>query len=54
MRLSKLQKLDHSAIDKCAIVFVPSLAVEKEEILAFFNTIEQFTKKRSIQYGFYK
>jgi hypothetical protein len=32
MRLSKLQKLHPSAIDKCAMVFVRSLAVEKKEI----------------------
>jgi hypothetical protein len=31
MRLSKFQKLDPSAIDKCAIVFVPPLAIEKKE-----------------------
>jgi hypothetical protein len=29
MRLSKLQKLDPSAIDKCAMVFVPPLTIEK-------------------------
>ncbi len=29
MHLSKLQKLDPSATDKCAMVFVPSLASEK-------------------------
>ncbi len=29
MRLSKLQKLDPSAIDKLAMVFVPPLAIEK-------------------------
>jgi hypothetical protein len=32
MRLSKLQKLDPSAIDKCAMVFVPPLAIEKRRI----------------------
>jgi hypothetical protein len=36
MSLSKLQKLDPSAIDECAMVFVPPLACEKEEIEAFF------------------
>jgi hypothetical protein len=29
MRLSKLQKLDPYAIDKCAMVFVPPLAIKK-------------------------
>ena len=37
MSISKLQKLDPSAIDKCAMVFVPPLAREKEEIEAFFD-----------------
>jgi hypothetical protein len=35
MRLSKLQKLYLSAFDKCTMVFVPPLAVKKEEIEAF-------------------
>jgi hypothetical protein len=35
--LSKLQKLDPSAIDKCAMVFVPLMAIEKEEIETFFK-----------------
>jgi hypothetical protein len=39
MRLSKLKKLDPSAIDKCAMVFVPPLACEKEEIEVFFDII---------------
>jgi hypothetical protein len=40
MRLSKLQKLDPSAIDKCAMVFVPPLALEKKKKLRrFVNTI---------------
>jgi hypothetical protein len=44
MRESKLQKLDPSAIDKCVMVFVLPLAIEKkEEIKAFCNTIAQFT-----------
>jgi hypothetical protein len=30
MRLSKVQKLDPSTIDKCAMVFVPPLAIEKK------------------------
>jgi hypothetical protein len=29
MRLSKLQKLDPYAIDKCAMAFVPPFAIEK-------------------------
>ncbi len=36
MRRSKLQKLDPSANDKCAMVFVPSLAVEKLKKLRRF------------------
>jgi hypothetical protein len=36
--VSKLQKVDPSAIAKCAMVFVPPLAVEKEETEAFFLT----------------
>jgi hypothetical protein len=37
MSLSKLQKLDPSAIDKCAMVFVPPLAlIKKEEIEVVF------------------
>jgi hypothetical protein len=36
MSLSKLQKLDPKAIDKCAMVFVLPVAYEKEEIEAFF------------------
>jgi hypothetical protein len=39
MRLSKLQKLDPSAIGKCAMVFVPPLAIEKRR-----NLIEAFLK----------
>jgi hypothetical protein len=37
MRLSKLKKLYPSAIDKCAMVFIPPLAIGKkeEEIEAF-------------------
>jgi hypothetical protein len=35
MPLSKLEKLDPSAIDKCAMVFVSPLTIEKEEIEAF-------------------
>ncbi len=52
MRLSKLQKLDPSAIDKCAVVFVQPLAIEK--LRRFVNTIAQFTNARSIHIGFYK
>jgi hypothetical protein len=33
MRLSKLQKLDPSAIDECAMVFVPPLAIGKRRNL---------------------
>jgi hypothetical protein len=36
MRISKLQKLD--AIDKCAMVFVPPLAIEKRRNLGNFLT----------------
>ncbi len=43
VRPSKLQKLYPSAIDKCAIFFVPPLTVEKWRIEAFVNTIAQFT-----------
>ncbi len=38
MRLSKLQKLDPSAIDKCAMVFVPPLASEKRRNWGVFLT----------------
>jgi hypothetical protein len=48
MSLSKLQKLDPSAIDNCAMVFVLPLACEKEEIEAFFNTIAQFTNAQRL------
>jgi hypothetical protein len=54
MCLSKLQKLDPSAIDKCSMVFVPPLACEKEELRRFVNTIAQFTNARSIYSGFYQ
>jgi hypothetical protein len=54
MSLSKLQKLDPSTIDKCAMVFVPPLACEKEEIEGFLNTFAQFTNKRSIHSAFYQ
>jgi hypothetical protein len=55
MSLSKLQKLDPSAIDKCSMVFVPPLTCEKkEEIEAFFNTTAQFTNSRSIHSAFYQ
>ncbi len=55
MRLSKLQKLYLSASDKCAMVFVPSLAVEKlKKLRRFVNTIAQFTNAWSIHSGFYK
>jgi hypothetical protein len=47
MRLSKLQKLDPSAIDKCAMVFVPPLTIKKEEIEVFYNTIGQLRNVRS-------
>ncbi len=44
MRLSKLQKLDPNAIDKCAVVFVPPLAIKKKRNWGVFvNTIAQFT-----------
>ncbi len=52
MRLSKLQKLDPSAIDKCAMVFVPPLAIEKRRNCV--NTIAQFTNACSIHSGFYQ
>jgi hypothetical protein len=51
MSLSKLQKLYPSAMDKCAMVFVPPLACEKEEIEAF---IAQFTNARSVHSAFYQ
>ncbi len=54
MRLSKLQKLDPSAIDKCAMAFVPPLASEKNFFCCFFNTIAQFTNAPSIHSGFYQ
>ena len=60
MSLSKLQKLDPSAIDKYAIdkyamVFVPPLACEKKKKLRrFFNTIAQFTNACSIHSAFYQ
>jgi hypothetical protein len=38
MSLSKLQKLDPSAIDKCATVFVPPLACEKRRNGGVFLT----------------
>jgi hypothetical protein len=38
MRLSKLQKLDPTAIDKCAMVFVSPLASEKRENFGVFLT----------------
>jgi len=38
MPLSKLQKLDPSAIDKCAMVFVSPLASEKRENFGVFLT----------------
>jgi hypothetical protein len=43
MRLSKLKKLDPSAIDKYAMVFFPPL-----------RTIAQLTNVRSIHSGFYQ
>jgi hypothetical protein len=48
MRLSKLKKLDPSAIDKCNMVFVLPFAMKKEEIKAFFNTIAHLTNARII------
>jgi hypothetical protein len=55
MRLSKLQKLDPSTIDKCAMVIVPPLAIEKRwNWGVLFNTIAQFTKTRSIHCSFYQ
>jgi hypothetical protein len=55
MSLSKLQKLDPSAIDKCAMVFVPPLACEKRRNWGvFLNTIAQFTNARSIHSAFYQ
>ncbi len=55
MRLSMLQKLHPSAIDKYAMVFVPPLAVEKKKKLRRFdNTIALFTNVWSIHSGFYK
>jgi hypothetical protein len=54
MGLSKLQKLDPSAIDMCSMVFIPPLACEKEKIEAFFNTIAQFTNAGSIHSAFYQ
>jgi hypothetical protein len=39
MPLSKLQKLNPSAIGKCAMVFVPPLAIWKMKKLRCFNTI---------------
>jgi hypothetical protein len=38
MSLSKLQKLYPSAIDKCAMVFVPPLACEKRRNIGVFLT----------------
>jgi hypothetical protein len=38
MRLSKFQKLDPSAMDKCAMVFVPPLAIEKRRNWGVFFT----------------
>jgi hypothetical protein len=56
MPLSKLQKLDPSAIDKCAMVFVPPVAIEKRRnfLMRFVNTIAQFTNTCSIHSGFYQ
>ncbi len=55
MRLSKLQKLDPAAIDKCAVVFVPPLAIKKRRNWGVFvNTIAQFTHARNIHSGFYQ
>jgi hypothetical protein len=48
MSLSKLQKLDPSAIDKCAMNFVPPLACEKEEIEALFLTPLRNLQTRSV------
>ncbi len=48
LSIHKVQKLD-SAMDKCAMVFVPPLSIEKiRNWGVFFNTIAQFTKTRSI------
>ncbi len=55
MLLSKLQKLDPSAIDKWALVFVPHLTYEKKKkSRRFFDTIAQITNVRSIHSGFYQ
>jgi hypothetical protein len=55
MSLSKLQKLYPSAIDKCAMVFVPPLACgKKKKYRRFSNTSAQFTNTRSIHCAFYQ
>jgi hypothetical protein len=54
MSLSKFQKLDPSAVDKGAMVFVPPLACKKKEIEEFFYTIAQFTNSRRIHSAFYQ
>jgi hypothetical protein len=48
MSLSKLQKLYPSAIDKCAMVFVPSLACEKRRNIGVFLTPEAVRHERDI------
>ncbi len=53
MGLSKLWRLNPSAIDKCAMVFVPPLAIEKWRN-GGVNTIAQFTNAQSIHPGFTK
>jgi hypothetical protein len=55
MRQSNLQKLHPSPIGKCAMVFVPPLAVEKEEIEGVLLTpLRILQMLRSIHSGFYK
>ncbi len=39
MRLFELQKLDPSAIDKCAMAFVPPLAIEKRRNCGVLSTL---------------
>jgi hypothetical protein len=54
MSLSKLQKLDRSAIDKCAMVFVPPLAIEKRRNWGVLLTPLRNLQTRSIHSGFYQ
>ncbi len=50
MRLSKLQKLDPSAIDQCTMVFVPTLAIEKRRNWCVFLTPLRNLQKRIYQW----